>query len=89
MQMTLQATVRGLTAGTQYKLYEYDFPTLTGANTGTAAALNVPAANFNANSALATSVTAFTAQGATYTTSTFSRTSDQVVVLRAVPASAP
>ncbi|MBS0419934.1 MAG: hypothetical protein JSR66_19640 [Proteobacteria bacterium] len=89
MQMTLQATVRGLTAGTQYKLYEYDLPTLTGANTGTAAALNVPTANFNANSAMATSVTTFTAQGATYTTPTFSRTSDQVVVLRAVPSSAP
>jgi hypothetical protein len=89
MQMTLQATVRGLTAGTQYKLYEYDFPALTGANTGTAAALNVPTANFNANSALATAVTTFTAQGATYTTPTFGRTSDQIVVLRAVPASAP
>jgi len=89
MLMSLQATVRGLTSGVQYNLYEYDFPTLTGANTGTAAALNVPTNNFNANSSMATAVTTFTAQGTTYTTPVLSKTSDQIVVLRAVAATAP
>jgi len=89
MTMTLQATVRGLTAGTQYNLYEYDFPTPTGANTGTAAALHVPTSNFNANSSMATVTTAFTAQGTTYVTPELSRMSNQIVVFRAVAANAP
>ncbi len=89
MMMTLQATVRGLTPGIQYKLYEYDFPPPTGADTGTAAALQVPTSNFNANSSMAAAVTTFTAQGTTYVTSELSRTSDQIVVFRAVAATAP
>jgi hypothetical protein len=89
MRMTLQATVSGLTAGTSYNLYEYDFPTLTGADTGTAAALPVPTSGFNANSSMATSVATFTAQGPTYTTVPLTRMSDQIVIFRAVPTSAP
>lgn len=89
MEMTLQATVRGLTAGTSYVVYEYDFPTLTGADTGTAAALAIPTLDFNAQRAKATVATTFTATGATYTTASLTRTSDQIVVFRAVPANAP
>jgi hypothetical protein len=89
MQMTLQATVSGLTAGMSYNLYEYDLPSLTGADTGSAAALDVPTENFNANRAQANYTTSFTATGSTYTTASFTRTSDQIVVLRAVPTGAP
>ncbi|MGA3210996.1 MAG: hypothetical protein ABSD20_06785 [Terriglobales bacterium] len=84
--LTLQATVSGLTTGTAYNLYEYDFSTVAG--TGAAAALAVPTANFNANKGMATYTTQFTATGSTYS-QTVTRTSDQVVVFRAVPASAP
>ena len=89
MMMTLAATVRGLTPGVAYNLYEYDLPTLTGADTGTQAALQVPTKNFNANRAKATQVISFTATGSTYTTPEFTRSSDEVIVFRAVPVSAP
>jgi len=89
MEMTLQVTVNKLTAGTTYNLYEYDFPTQTGATTGTAAALAIPTSNFNGQSAKATYTTTFTATGSTYTTAGLARTSNQIVVFRAVPASAP
>lgn len=89
MQMTLEATVSGLQPGTTYNLYEYDLPTLSGGSTGTAAALGVPTSNFNANRARANVVTTFTASGSSYTTAPFSRLSTEIVVLRAVPASAP
>jgi hypothetical protein len=89
MRMSLQATVSGLTPGVAYTLYEYDFPTLSGASTGAAAALTVPTSNFNANRAAATVATSFTATGTSWTTGPLSRTSDQIVVFRAVPASAP
>lgn len=89
MEMTLQATVNSLQTGVAYNLYEYDFPTLTGADTGTAAALAVPTANFNANRGKATHMTSFTATGTTYTTPSLLRTSDQIIVFRAVAASAP
>ncbi len=89
MMMTLAATVRGLSPGVAYNLYEYDLPTLTGANTGTQAALEVPTKDFNANRAKASRVISFTATGSTYTTPEFTRSSDEVVVFRAVPVSAP
>jgi hypothetical protein len=89
MRMTLQATVSGLTPGVSYNLYEYDFSTQTGASTGVAAALAVPTGSFNANRALATVATTFTATGTTWTTAALARTSDQIVVFRAVAASAP
>ena len=89
MEMTLQATVQGLTAGISYNLYEYDFPTQSGANTGSAAALGIPTSNFNAQSIKATNKTPFIAQGPTYQTAALTRTSDQIVIFRAVPASAP
>ena len=89
MLMSLQVTVSGLTAGTAYNLYEYDFPTLSGADTGTAAALNVPTRNFNANAAMASSVTRFTATGSTYVRAPLHMPSTQIAVFRAVAAWAP
>jgi hypothetical protein len=89
MRMTLQATVSGLSPGTAYNLYEYDFPAQTGAQTGAAAALPIPTSNFNAQAAKASEVTAFTAQGSTYQTPPLTRSSREIVVFRAVPANAP
>jgi hypothetical protein len=83
---TLEATVSGLTPGTAYNLYEYDFPSVQG--TGTAAALAVPTRNFNENAGMATHVKNFTATAATYM-ATVTTTSDEIVVFRAVAASAP
>jgi hypothetical protein len=73
--------VSGLTAGVPSN--EYDFPTLTGARTGTATTLAIPTSDFNANAAKATSRTPFTPTGSTYTFA-LTRTSDQIVVFRAV-----
>ncbi len=84
--VTLRATVSGLTPGVSYNLYEYDFSSITG--TGSGAALAVPVDNFNANAGLATAVTTFTATGATFTQSV-TTTSDKIVVFRAVPADGP
>jgi hypothetical protein len=86
MIISLKATVSGLTPGVTYNLYEYDFNSVSG--TGAAAALQVPTMNFNANKAMATSVTQFKATGTTYS-QTVTRTSNQVVVFRAVPVTAP
>jgi hypothetical protein len=88
--VTLQVTVSGLTKNTIYNLYEYDFNVLSCNLIGPAAALAVPTGNFNANASMATYVTQFTATGSTYSPpQTVIRTSDQIVVFRAVPASAP
>jgi hypothetical protein len=87
--MTLQVTVSGLTPGTAYNLYEYDFPTLSGADTGVGAALNVPTQNFNANAGMASAVTKFTATGSTYISAPIRQSSDQIAVFRAVAGSAP
>jgi hypothetical protein len=89
MQMRLQATVHGLTAGTAYNLYEYDFPTQTGAATGNAAALAIPTGNFNLQSGAASHITAFVASGADYVANAVTRLSSEIVVFRAVPADAP
>jgi hypothetical protein len=89
MLMSLQVTVSGLTPGTAYNLYEYEFPTLSGANTGSAAALNVPTQNFNANAGMASSVTRFIATGSTYVSSPLQMMSTEIAVFRAVAASAP
>lgn len=86
MSITLQVTVSGLSTGTSYRLYEYDFDTISGV--GAQAALAVPTTAFNANGSQATHATSFVAEGATYTT-TVTRTSNQTVVFRAVPADAP
>jgi hypothetical protein len=86
MQITAQVTVSGLTAGTAYNLYEYDFASVSGV--GSAAALAVPTSGFNANASTATHATPFKPTGSSFTeTVTFA--SNQVVVFRAVPASAP
>ena len=55
---------------------------------GAGAALAVPRARFNAQSARATSAATFTATGASYS-ETFALRSDRVAVFRAVPADAP
>jgi hypothetical protein len=86
--LALQVTVSGLTAGNHYNLYEYDFSGLKGSPTGSAAALAVPTGDFNKNRSMATHITKFTATGPTYS-QTFTRTSNQIVVFRAVPANAP
>jgi hypothetical protein len=89
MLMTLEATVSGLQAGAEYNLYEYDFPALTGAATGLAAALAVPTAGFNRQSALATAVTKFKAAEPSFSVGLFDVPSSEIVVFRAVPADAP
>ena len=89
MIMVLQATVRRLTPGVSYNLYEYDLPTLTGADTGAAAKLPIPTEDFNAHRARATYALSFKATKSTYTTEPLIRTSDQIVAFRAVPADAP
>ncbi|MGH2447098.1 MAG: hypothetical protein ACRDFS_00615 [Chloroflexota bacterium] len=90
MTMTLQATVQDLTPGVTYNLYEYDFPSLKSSTAvGSDVALAVPTSDFNANSAMATSKISFIAKGTTYTAPEITRTSDKIVVFRAVPASAP
>lgn len=86
MTMTFELTVSGLTSGTAYNLYEYDFASVSGV--GSAAALAIPASSFNSRASQATQVTPFLATGATYSAQLV-RTSDQVVAFRAVPASAP
>jgi hypothetical protein len=82
----LQATVSGLTPGSSYNLYEYDFSSVSGE--GSAAALAVPTEDFNANAGLATHVTTFSAASSTYT-QTVAKTSNDIVVFRCVPASGP
>jgi len=84
--LTLQATLSRLTPGVSYNLYEYTFTGING--TGTAAALPVPTKNFNQNAVMATRTTRFTATEATYV-HRVRRSSNQIVVFRAVPVSAP
>src|SRR5262249_44141599 len=86
--LTLQVTVSGLTPGNQYNLYEYDLSGFNGSPTGSAAALAIPTSNFNQNRSMATHTTTFTATGTSYS-QTVTRTSNQIVVFRAVPSSAP
>jgi hypothetical protein len=90
---TLQVTVSGLTKGTSYNLYEYDIPAnvLSSSPTGPAAALSaVPTGDFNRNASMATYVTRLTATGSTYSLpQAVRKTSDQIIVFRAVPANAP
>jgi len=87
MTLSLQVTVSGLTAGTSYNLYEYDFPSVTGV--GSAAALAIPTSSFNANAKQATFTTPFVASGPSYAYGVPPRVSSQTIVFRAVPASAP
>ncbi len=86
--LVLRVTVSGLTPGRSYNLYEYDFNGINGV--GTAAALPVPTADFNspANRAKASHITNFTATSGSFV-QTVTRTSDQIVVFRAVPQNAP
>ena len=86
MSMTLEVTVSGLTPGTHYNLYEYDFDSVAGI--GSAAALDVPTSRFNALAEKASATTRIVASGSTFT-ARLTRTSRQVVVFRAVPADAP
>ncbi len=84
--VTLQATVSGLTPGVSYNLYEYEFSSITGP--GATAALAVPIDNFNANASLASAVTTFTSDGSIFT-HTVTTASDKIVVFRCVPADGP
>jgi hypothetical protein len=84
--LVLRATAGGLTPGRGYNLYEYEFARVRGE--GMSAALAVPDANFNANAAMATHVTGFTALGAQFI-KTVITTSDKIVVFRCVPADGP
>ncbi len=84
--LQLQVTVSGLTPGTAYNLYEYDFASVSGEGSG--AALAVPIEDFNANANLATRVTTFSASSSTYTMSV-TTTSDKIVVFRCVSVDAP
>jgi hypothetical protein len=87
--LRLQVTVSGLMVGVTYNLYEYDLSGFNGSPMGSAAALAIPTSNFNQNSSMATHVTTFTANGTTYLQPVVMRTSNQIIVFRAVPASAP
>jgi hypothetical protein len=89
MLMTLGVTVSGLQKGEAYNLYEYELPSLTGADTGASAALAVPIENFNANAKAASEVVHFVADGPTYVSEPIVISSTQIAVFRAVPASAP
>jgi hypothetical protein len=89
MLMTLKVTVSGLKKGEAYNLYEYDFPSLTGADTGASDALAVPTKNFNANANAARAVIRFIADGPDYTSGSIELSSIRIAVFRAVAASAP
>ena len=82
----LRATVRRLTPGVAYNLYQYNLPPVSG--TGSAAALAVPTGGFNQNAAMASNVTHFIASGSTFSRA-LSTVSNTVVVFRCVPASSP
>jgi hypothetical protein len=84
--VVLQATVTGLTPGLAYNLYEYEFSSIAGE--GSAAALAVPTQNFNANAGMATDTTQFTAASSTFQ-QTVTTTSNEIIVFRCVPATAP
>ena len=84
--LVLRATASGLTPGHGYNLYEYEFARVRGE--GMSAALAVPEADFNANAAMASHVTSFTALGDSFT-KTITTTSDKIVVFRCVPADGP
>jgi hypothetical protein len=86
MRLPLQVTLTGLTPGIGYNLYEYDLKGVKGQ--GAAAALTIPTDNFNQNAARASKVTRFTATTDTYTQRVIKR-SDQIVIFRAVPQTAP
>jgi hypothetical protein len=87
MTLALNVDVSGLVSGVAYNLYEYDFSGVSGVGSG--AALNMPACKFNANAALAQKKTTFTASGPSYHATASNKRSDQIIVFRAVPASAP
>jgi hypothetical protein len=61
---------------------------LTGADTGAAAALAVPIQNFNANAKSASAVVRLIADGPTYS-APIALSSTQIAVFRAVPVTAP
>lgn len=86
MDVTLQASIGGLTPGTEYNVYEYDLPAVSGEHNEPA--LRVPERDFNASAAMATKKTTFVADAATHT-ETVTSTSDKVVVVRCVSADAP
>jgi hypothetical protein len=87
MTIGFEVTVSGLTAGTSYNLYEYDFPNVSGI--GSAAALAIPTENFNAHASQASATVTFTATGPTFTYVVPPRTTDRTIAFRAVAAGGP
>jgi hypothetical protein len=86
MGLTFRAEVSGLTPGTEYNLYRYEFDGVSGV--GSVAALKVPDSDFNAHAGEATAITPFVAAGPTYS-QILRTTSDKITVLRCVKAGAP
>lgn len=84
--VTFQVTISELVPGTSYNIYEYDFNSITGK--GSAAALPVPVADFNRNAARATQKTTLVATEDHHVFEV-KRPSNQIVVFRVVPATAP
>ena len=84
MSMNLLMTISGLSPGVLYNLYEYD------PQSPAAVASAVPSGNFNSNyyTNHMGSQTQFTANSPTFT-KTVTKSSDQIVIFRAVPATAP
>ncbi len=82
--VNLHLTIGGLSPGRLYNLYEYDAPSPA------TVASAVPTGNFNHSyyTLHMGSQTQFTANGPTFT-KTVTKSSDQIVVFRAVPATAP
>ena len=80
----LHLTIEGLSPGVLYNLYEYDPPSPA------AVASVAPSGNFNYSyyTLHMGSQTQFTASGPTFT-KTVTKSSDQIVIYRAVPATAP
>ena len=75
--LTLTATVYGLTAGVDYKVYEYD------------SLASIPNSAFNAHASAASRTFTFTAMDSTHVLPAIGILSNQVAAFRAVPASAP
>jgi hypothetical protein len=87
MTLGLDVTVSGLIIGNAYNLYEYDFASVSGI--GSAAALPIPTADFNAHASQASSKVGFTASASTMTFAVEPHASSVTIAFRAVPADAP
>jgi hypothetical protein len=85
-EVTLRVRASGLSVGKAYNLYEYAVKSAGGK--GDAAALPVPAANFNANAGFAARVIGFSATAQVFETQV-TTASDRIVAFRLVAADGP